>query len=752
MITNKKNIKNDLLRNYVRLGKSCFIPGFLYLISNLLVYSKYTFLFFIFLFIFQNTTADDSNNIDSIMNEIMRASLEYGSIAESYEAEVYMKTTVETQKKNFLYKYTNLIPDFVIHDPNNDSAIIESFSKIKFTAPFTYSQDIKYVNGTLTKKQDIARLPFRFISMDVYKESAHGETFFLPLHFSTSKYYDYEIIYIDKSQNKHKYIIAYLPKYINPQLISGNFTVEEGSWRVLNFYGKGNDLFFDFSFLILMGEDEKNRYFPVKFDIKETYNYLGNRVLNRYQANLDYVNIVYKVSSEREKNYNLGNKFQMRLDSVPLKMDVSLWDSIRRVPLTSKEKSILDDYYEKEKNKIIQEQSDSSNSKSPKKSSNKLVKNVVVNTKYRYKSGDFQYSGLLNPLMFGYSTRDGITYQQKARFHFNLPRQQRININLSGSYLFGRKQFNYGVKTVWNYEPFKLGYLKLDIGRGNPVYSSRFLHQLNDSLYTLNKASKYYFKDYYAKLYNSIELANGLQLGTGIDYHIRQPYMDALPIPGIVRDLENADDQNIFKTQYDFVPLVSLSWTPEQYYVLERNQKTYVRSNYPTFKIELAKSLTGVLNNESSYARAEFDVNQQIRFGSLSSLNLHTGLGMFFNQSDEYFNDFSYFARTHFPETWGDGIGGSFNVLRTHQFNASEKYIQAHLMYDSSKLLFNRLPIMSMLMNTERIYLSQLYTPLLMSYTEFGYGIGNRYLNAAVFVGFHKLKFQNIEAKAIFLL
>ena len=38
--------------------------------------------------------------------------------------------------------------------------------------------------------------------------------------------------------------------------------------------------------------------------------------------------------------------------------------------------------------------------------------------------------------------------------------------------------------------------------------------------------------------------------------------------------------------------------------------------------------------------------------------------GLFFNQHNMYFADFSYFAKRYFPEPWGDRFGGIFQHRR----------------------------------------------------------------------------------------
>ena len=690
--------------------------------------------------------AAELSQVDSIMKRVTRAAASHSGVVDSYEASVYLKTYIETRKRNILYRYSKLIPNFVIHDPNNDEALIESVSNLKFTAPNSYSQDIKYVSGSLTQKRDIAILPFQFISMDIYAESAHGEIFHLPLREKSSKYYTYSLLKTENIGNREFYTIRFDPIYNNPKLISGYFVVDEKMWRVASMHGEGNDLFLNFVFDVEMGNDINNKYLPTFFNITQSYKYLGNHVVNKFQAKITYKDIYYRVNDSNVKNYNLGNKYRMRLDSVPLNNDSALWDKLRQISLTKDEEDFLKQYNENQRINRAKHQEADTIREGSNDAALKLMKNLAINTRYRFKTGDIRYSGIINPSMMGYSTQDGFSYQQKFAIGFNLPRQQRINVNLFGGYVFGRKQWTYGLNTVWNYEPTRLGYFSIAAGRGNPSYSSRFLHELSDSLHKLQEKNLRFYKDYYFKLFNNIELTNGLQLGVGINYHVRQPIKDAL------RTANENGDSEIFALQYNFTPIISLSWTPGQYYLLDRTQKIYLRSDYPTFKVEYVQNINGVMGSTSSFNRIEVDINQRIQFGLLNSLNYHAGVGMFSNQKNEYFNDFSYFAKSFFPQSWGDGIGGGFTVLPYHYYHASSKYAQAHLMYETSNLILTRIPQISSGVVRERLYLSQLYTPFIKSYTECGYGIGNRFLNAAFFVGYRQLKFENITAKVAFIL
>ena len=135
-----------------------------------------------------------------------------------------MRALVETKKKNFLYRYSNAIPNFVLHDVKNDEAVVETVSKIKFEAPNTYHQNVNYVTGTLTKKSDIALLPLKFFSMNVYEESAPGESFYLPLRKKNSNYYEYILASVSEKSGHKLYTVGYNLRYKNPQLLEGFFS------------------------------------------------------------------------------------------------------------------------------------------------------------------------------------------------------------------------------------------------------------------------------------------------------------------------------------------------------------------------------------------------------------------------------------------------------------------------------------------------------------------------------------------------
>ena len=180
-------------------------------------------------------------------------------------------------------------------------------------------------------------------------------------------------------------------------------------------------------------------------------------------------------------------------------------------------------------------------------------------------------------------------------------------------------------------------------------------------------------------------------------------------------------------------------------------RKEYLYSYYPTISIEFGRAIPGVWKSSGNYGRVEADIHQSIYLGLSRRFNYHISGGLYTAQKSTYFADYRYFTRHNFPESWGgDDFGGVFHQLGSVWFNASDKYVQAHAMYESPFMLFQLFkPEATKHIISERFYLSQLWMPVKPSYTEIGYGFGNHIFNVA-FVGFDKLKYDGIGFKFAF--
>ena len=328
--------------------------------------------------------------------------------------------------------------------------------------------------------------------------------------------------------------------------------------------------------------------------------------------------------------------------------------------------------------------------------------------------------------------------------------QRTVNINAFAGYMFRRREFFTDLTTTFNYDPFHLGSASLSIGNGNPTYSSLFVEQIQDSLknrgLTFEDISVNYYRDYYLKLFNTLEVTNGMLLQTGIDYHIRRSKSNTAKLRAATTESEPIEE--LFGTRRSFAPFIRISWTPRQYYRYEGRQKIYVRSDFPTFKLELSRSFQGILGSTSEYNRIEIDISQNIPIGLMDSFQYHAeqACSSTRKQSISPISSTSLKATSGKLERW---IRRYLQPIRQRSLRA-DSYIQAHALYETPFLILKNIPFVSDFADMERVYLSHLYTPQIISYTELGYGIGNRFFNAGLFASFHKTNFKQIGVRAAF--
>ena len=393
------------------------------------------------------------------------------------------------------------------------------------------------------------------------------------------------------------------------------------------------------------------------------------------------------------------------------------------------------------------------------KRSNEMAQRLTGSWNWDLNATRIKYSGLLNPFQLGYSHRNGITYKQEFRISKTFPRDRQLRFNPDIGFVFKRKEIFVHLNALWEYLPERRGQLGLSLGNDNQTYSSKITNQIQEILEEHQATINFddldldYFHHYYAELRNSIELFNGFELDTRLTYHQRTPVRpkdNIIPPGGQLEDLA-------FSNYHDFVPSIGFVYTPRQYYRMDGHRKEYLYSYFPTFSLNVAKAIPGVLGSTGNYCRVEADMHQSINLGLSRRLNYHLSGGFYAQQKSTYFAEFYYFTRRNFPESWNDQIGGVFNLLSGEWFNASDKYMQAHLMYESPFVLFKflarspkYLQVASRYIITERFYLSQLWTPALPSYTEIGYGIGNNLFNIGFFAGFDRWKYDGFGLKFAF--
>lgn len=276
----------------------------------------------------------------------------------------------------------------------------------------------------------------------------------------------------------------------------------------------------------------------------------------------------------------------------------------------------------------------------------------------------------------------------------------------------------------------------------------RSLKQLPDSTFNFDDVELDYFKDVYLNLFHNIEVVNGLYVKAGVSVHWRylmnKQELSLLPVIGRNGPLGIKSDYN------SFAPRIRIEWTPGMYYYMNGRRKMNVGSKMPTFMLDYERGIKGVFGSTGAHERWEFDVQQNLKLGSIRSIGYRVGGGMFTKQEDMYFVDFANFARRNLPEGWNDDIGGTFQLLDGRWYNASRQYWRANVTYESPFILLRPLNRWLGMVQQERLYGGILFMPHLNPYIEVGYGVGTHIFDVGIFMSSINGQFDTVGFKFTF--
>jgi len=707
------------------------------LLKNLLLIL--TFVFSVFQAIAVEEPASRINNADSIMRLVITNARDYEKKVSQYEAKVYVKGKTDIHKKNALIIFAhNLFPV----SRNDEKMVFELVSHFKHKAPNMYQHHIEAINSNSRLNRKKRQEVLSVMNINAYSSTIYEDDIITPLVPKSFKYYNFKILDTKTSEGRKIYSISFTPKQNSQRLVTGTLNVTDSAWTIDGMSISGRYRFADFMLNMSFNSEPDKFILPESADLKVYFNVLGNKVETNYNLHYDYTSIELdenNIVASKRGALDLTNYFSLSDMDIPIVKDSSYWEKNRHTPLSPEEKAAY----------ITNEEKDTTAAPST-INYLKITEDVTQSIHWDYKGTQMNYSGILNPFQLGYSQLNGVTYKQKIRFNRKLKNEQELRLYPEAGYIFKRKEFFAKMAGDWLYKPEKIGYLSFSAGNTYQSYSSEIMDEIKnharDSAFNFDKINISYFKTYFAELKNNIELFHGFQASFGISYYHRAPAKR--PAAREATDIEDL----INKSYNDFMPTINLSYTPRQYYRMDGRKKMYIRSYFPTFSVELAKAIPNVFNSNGNYFRVEANIQQKIAVGLTRKFGYNFGGGMYTNQSSTYFADFKYFARNYFPETWEEQFGGSFQLLRREWYNASNKYLQGHAMYESPFILIQALnnKSLSRYVLKERFYVNHLWTPVMPSYTEFGYGIGNNIFNIAAFVSFKKYEQQNVGLRFAF--
>lgn len=710
-----------------------------------LMRKRYFLCFFLFLFFSALSAKDVYNKADSIIVNVLANRDFYGKYIEEYDATAYIKGNSSVKKKNILYRYA---PVFLYLDTKEDHTFVESIVRVHFDAPNHFTQQFRAINGSKINADDIRERVMQFLNVNVYNTALFNNHILFPGMKEVFKYYRFEYISQADTLDRRIHQIRVIPKTSGPQLISGFLYVTDDLWTIFRFDLEGKLDFSKFRVETEFGLSEKDFLLPLKTQVSFHLNLLGNEVTSHYFSSFRYDYIQKRNWDERTNviNYDLSVYFNRLTDSLPVGKDEKFWAENRPVALTPYEESLI---------KV-------NTSKPQPKAFHNLLQNswffsqgIGIPKRFNYNNRYMSYSGLFNPLKLAYSKMDGIVYWQEFRYRKTNQAEQELQFNPNVGFLFQRKQIYFTIPVRWLFQPRKMGELEFIFRNRNHAYNSTIIDMIEKEIPDTIRFSDFnlkYYHHYSFGLEGKYEILNGLLFRAGANYDWYVPIKSKSGVT-IRSDIDLTNDvTDLVADQYRvFLPSLALIWTPRQFYRINGKKKEYLGSHFPTFSLECSWGIKGIGESNSNYTQLEADLQQKIPVGLMSAFQYYIGAGKFLKSHSIYFADFDLFQKNNFPKSWDDPIGGVFHLLSGEWYNASRSYAQAHLMYEfpcTVSRLFLRNIGKDIL--KERISFSQLYMPLLPSYTEIGYGIGNFIGNIDIFASFQKGKYESFGVRFAF--
>jgi hypothetical protein len=630
----------------------------------------------------------------------------------------------------------------------------ESFSEFVFTAPDRLEQTVKAYSSTFPNSND----PKSAIAVgmaSLYNPVYGGSV--SPLHPKALDYYRFRYEGYEEENGQVINKIRIIPKLKDGKLLEGVIYLADDEWSIRSAEIVIRGVGMTTHYFIHYHQVRDDIYLPASMNFSWDISVLGARLKADFLSSLQYTGIQLndsliaaqpaKAPAKKKKDKpNLEIKpddlLKQTADSLALQRDSAYWSDVRTVVLNEEE---LRSYERKD---TIQAYTDSIN---------KAGKNpefdwtdILTGGKLGNDSSVlyFRYGGLVQAIR-EYNLVDGWVLGQPFTFDFKKRKLVGWTVSPEFYWAFARKSLVWQTGITLDYAPLRLGKLQFSAGHISDDYSGEVgVSRLGNSLYSafFGKNQGRLIEKSFIKAGNQIDLANGLQLGAGVElaernllenhtnWHLFKNNIQPEPnLPGYAGDLNSG-----------FIRLaaysVHLKYNPEYYYRIDEGRKRYVRSRFPTIELDYRQ---GVYDSE--FQRLELSLHQELKFEIFNRFRYTVVAGGYLNKNAFNYLDYKHFKTSDMIEF--DDDADAYALFPYYRFSTSKYWLQAFADYNTDYLLLKRLPFLQGKMFSESLHAKFLHTPGKPYYSEWGYSIdlSMGLANFGVYVALDALKFNSVN-------
>lgn len=563
--------------------------------------------------------------------------------------------------------------------------------EINMTKHFEFPNNIKEIRTGYEKVgrpdqiyfQSTVSGDFNFYESLMRKDDLHLTPIVSPLHPSGILSYKYKLVEITPTENDTIYKVEISPRSVGTSTMKGHLYILKSEWvltKVDVTMHKGNLKKYD-DFRIVQEFEKSDSLWLLK---KQEFEYKTKYGRETVKGVTQVVYSNYIINPEFPEKF-FSNEVGITTEEA-YERDTTYWDEIRPIPLTPEE----------QRKKFVQDS----------------LKAIYTSEAY-LDSVDAVFNKItaLKVLWFGIEHRDR---QKKEQWYLSSVADVIEPINIGGI-RFG-PGFNYFKK--WEnqqwidlYSDFTVGFNNADVrGRGrayhlyNPKRFGRylvgfnrdaFLINWNDNVLAMANRQNMYMNTR-GTVWHSIELVNGLYLGTMATLEYRAPFsLDYKFVTWFDEELENGPPIQ-FDPYYAFRTNIDLSYTPGQKYMTEPNRKVVLGSRWPTFTLYWEKGWDGPFGSDVDFDYLSVGVEQSFQIGTMGVSKYRLKGGGFVNQDSVFHIDRKFFfesdTKTPLRFLFVNPLNNFQNLDSSYE--TQDFYLEAHYIHHFNGAIVNKIPFM----------------------------------------------------------
>lgn len=653
-------------------------------------------------------------NLDSLVLSrmyVFRSSM--GDSLPSLTTNVYLKHLYQTHKRNATLW---AVPSLYTIAGGKRAFVSEQYGQFTYNTSGDYDYRRQVYYTTIPRQRNTMPILFEYITPGIYDVTIFGDHVLSPFNRENRIFYRFRFSdYTDSTVTIH-----FRPRFVNnTQLVRGSASVDVRSGRVMTVTMEGEFDMIHFHARSTMGTSGVKALVPLHSETHVEFKFMGNKVSSHFEALFDCPTTL--------------------ADSIDVKGDRPLIDSLRPIPLTDEERYV---YAASNYKSSVKENTDSIKADtlatSPTKRKHNYLKeigwdligeNLIHSIRAHTNDGNgyVKMSPLLDPQYISYSGSKGFSYKLKLGARYNFNKDTWIETSPYIGYNFKLKEFYWDVPFYIYYNKKLDAHISFSWGSDNRTGNNGVLEEIRQEygdLPELDEKDLDLFDDRYMRINHSISPTSWLTVETGLVFHHRHA-LNAY-------EMEAFGKPTKFKS---FAPSVGVKLKPWR--------------RGPLLSVDYERGLKGNDVN-MTYERWEADLSMKHRMSHLQTLNLRVGGGLYTTRGNNYFMDYANFRDTNLPEGWDDDWSGNFQLLSSDMYNASNYYLRGNISYETPLLFAAFTPLLGRYVERERVYLSTISLAHTRMYSELGYGFTCRYASVAFFASFLSTNYQEFGCKFTF--